>query len=66
VPLSWPAGELEQPGKAHENGAFEAHNGHLKAALKQNLILPGSRDYQDVASYQQFVDDVVAWPQRGA
>jgi len=48
------------PGEAHENGAVEAHNGHLKDALEQALILRGSRDFPDVASYQRFVDEVVA------
>jgi hypothetical protein len=48
------------PGEAHENGAVEAHNGHLKDALEQNLILRGSRDFPDLASYQRFVDEVVA------
>ncbi len=47
------------PGEAHENGAVEAHHGHLKDALEQALILRGSRDFPDVASYQQFVDEVV-------
>jgi hypothetical protein len=48
------------PGEAHENGAVEAHNGHLKDALDQALILRGSRDFADLASYQRFVDEVVA------
>lgn len=48
------------PGDAHENGAVEAHNRHLKDALDQGLILRGSRDFADLASYQRFVDEVVA------
>lgn len=48
------------PGEAHENGAVESHNGHLKDALDQALILRGSRDFPDLASYQRFVDEVVA------
>ena len=48
------------PGEAHENGAVEAHNGHLKDALEQALILRGSRDFPDLVSYQRFVDEVVA------
>jgi len=48
------------PGKAHENGAVEAHHGHLKDALEQALILRGSRDFADIASYQRFIDEVVA------
>jgi hypothetical protein len=47
------------PGEAHENGAVEAHNRHLKDALEQALILRGDRNFPDLASYQRFVDEVV-------
>ncbi len=47
------------PGEAHENGAVEAHHGHLKDALEQALILRGNRDFPDLASYQRFLDEVV-------
>ena len=48
------------PGEAHENGAVEAHNNHLKVALDQALILRGSRDFPDIAAWRRFVDEVVA------
>ncbi|HMP62843.1 MAG TPA: IS21 family transposase, partial [Phenylobacterium sp.] len=48
------------PGEAHENGSIEAHNNHLKVALDQALILRGSRDFADLASWRRFVDEVVA------
>ena len=48
------------PGEAHENGAVEAHNRHLKAALDQALILRGSRDFASVADWRGFVDQLVA------
>jgi len=51
---------MAHKGSSHENGAVEAHNGHLKDALEQALILRGSRDFPDLASYQRFVDEVVA------
>src|SRR4051794_11069279 len=38
-------------GEAHENGAVEAHNRHLKAALDQALILRGSRDFASLADW---------------
>ena len=47
------------PGVAHENGAIEAPHGHLKAALEQALLLRGSRDFEDLAAYRRFVDEVV-------
>ena len=48
------------PGEAHENGAVEAHNNHLKVALDQGLILRGSRDFPDLADWRRFVDELVA------
>lgn len=47
------------PGEAHENGAVEAHNNHLKVALDQALILRGSRDFSDLAAWRRFVDELV-------
>ena len=47
------------PGVAHENGAIEAPHGHLKAALEQALLLRGTRDFDDLASYRRFLDEVV-------
>jgi len=47
-------------GEAHENGAVESHNGHLKVAIQQALILRGSCDFETVAAYRQFVDELVA------
>ena len=47
------------PGEAHENGAVEAHHGHLKTALDQALILRGSRDFKDLAAYRAFLDQLV-------
>jgi hypothetical protein len=48
------------PGEAHENGAVEAHNNHLKTALDQALILRGSRDFAGLADWRRFVDELVA------
>ena len=46
-------------GVAHENGAIEASHGHLKTALAQALLLRGSADFDDLAAYRRFVDEVV-------
>lgn len=48
------------PGEAHENGAVEAHHGHLKDALDQELILRGSRDFDSLDAYRDFLDRLVA------
>lgn len=47
-------------GIAHENGAIEGPNGHLKRKLDQQLILRGNRDFANLEEYQQFIDTIVA------
>ncbi len=47
------------PGEPHENGSVELHNRHLKTALDQALILRGSRDFDALADWRRFVDQVV-------
>jgi hypothetical protein len=46
-------------GVAHENGTIEASHGHLKRAIEQALLLRGSRDFDDLAAYRRFVDEIV-------
>jgi hypothetical protein len=46
-------------GIAHENGSIESAHGHLKKALGDELLLRGSRDFEDLAAYRRFVDEVV-------
>jgi hypothetical protein len=47
------------PGVAHENGAIESPHGHLKNAIKDALFLRGSRDFEDLAAYRRFIDEIV-------
>jgi len=47
-------------GKGHENGSVESAHGHLKSRLHQALELRGSYDFDSIAHYQQFIDQVVA------
>jgi hypothetical protein len=47
------------PGLAHENGAIEGPHAHLKAALRQGLLLRGSSDFDALDAYRGFVDEVV-------
>ncbi|HYB98975.1 MAG TPA: IS21 family transposase [Candidatus Limnocylindrales bacterium] len=51
-------------GRAHENGVAEQRNYRVKSAIAQALILRGSRDFVDVASYQQFADEVTERSQK--
>ena len=46
-------------GIAHENGSIESAHGHLKRRLTDALLLRGSRDFDSVAAYRAFVDEVV-------
>jgi Mu transposase-like protein len=47
-------------GIAHENGAIESPNGHLKRKIEQQLMLRGSRDFNNLASYEEFINLIVA------
>lgn len=47
------------PGLAHENGAIESAHGHLKRAIEDALLLRGSRDFEDLAAYRRFIDEIV-------
>lgn len=47
-----------QPGAKEQNGDVEASNGAVKRRLEQALLVRGSRDFETVADWQAFVDDV--------
>lgn len=42
----------------HEHGDVESLNGHLKRRLNQYLLLRGSRDFQSLDAYDQFVHEL--------
>jgi hypothetical protein len=46
-------------GLAHENGAIEGPHGHLKQAIEDALLLRGTREFDDLAAYRRFVDEIV-------
>lgn len=46
-------------GESHENGAIESRQGSLKRALEQTLLLRGTREFEDLASYEQFLAETV-------
>jgi hypothetical protein len=46
-------------GVAHKNGSIESSHGHLKNVLHDELLLRGTRDFEDLAAYRRFVDEVV-------
>jgi len=43
------------PGKSNENGAVEVRHRRTKRLLEQALVLRGSRDFDSVENYEQFV-----------
>lgn len=47
-------------GVAHENGAIEGSHGHLKRAIADALLMRGSCEFEDLAAYRRFVDEIVA------
>ncbi len=47
-------------GVAHENGAIEGPHGHLKRAIEDALLMRGARDFDDLAAYRRFIDEIVS------
>jgi hypothetical protein len=47
-------------GVAHENGSIEAPHGHLKKAVADALLMRGTRDFDDLAGYRLFIDEIVS------
>jgi len=47
-------------GVAHENGAIESPNGHLKRKIDQQLMLRNTRDFNNLADYEAFINAIVA------
>ncbi len=47
-------------GVAHENGSIEGPHGHLKRAINDALLMRGSSDFDDLAAYRGFVDEIVS------
>lgn len=46
-------------GVSHENGSIESAHGHIKRALEDELALRGARDFDDLAAWRRFVDELV-------
>lgn len=46
-------------GEAHENGAIESAHGHLKAAIRDALLMRGTADFADLVGYRAFVDEII-------
>ena len=44
---------------AHENGSIESPHGHLKRAVEDALLLRGVNDFDDLAAYRRFIDEIV-------
>lgn len=47
-------------GVAHENGSVESAHGHLKRAIRDALLLRGSRDFESLPVYRAFIDGLVS------
>jgi len=46
-------------GIAHENGSIEGPHGHLKRAIDDALLMRASGDFDDLAAYRLFIDEIV-------
>ncbi|MBK79587.1 MAG: IS21 family transposase [Gammaproteobacteria bacterium] len=47
-------------GVAHENGSVESAHGHLKGAIRDALLMRGSRDFDSLAAYRAFIDELIS------
>ena len=47
-------------GIAHENWAIESSHGHLKRAIADALLLRGTADFDDLAAYRGFIDEIIS------
>lgn len=47
-------------GVAHENGAIESPNRHLKHKIEQQLLLRNSRDFATLSEYETFIESIVS------
>jgi transposase InsO family protein len=47
-------------GVAHENGSIESPHGHLKSAIRDALLLRGSRNFTALVDYRRFVDEIMS------
>jgi hypothetical protein len=47
-------------GVAHENGAIESPNGHLKSAVRDALLMRGVADFDDLNGYRCFIDEIIS------
>lgn len=55
------------PGRAHENGVAEQAHRRLKSLMAQALLVRGHAAFEDLAAYEVFVQEVVAyWRNRPA
>jgi hypothetical protein len=48
-----------RPGKSNENGVVEKGNHVLKSALRQALLVRGSKEFETIADYEEFISGVV-------
>jgi hypothetical protein len=47
------------PGRGHENGDIEQSHHRFKRAVEQAMLLRGSRDFENRADYEAFLDEIV-------
>lgn len=45
-------------GVSHENGSIESPNGHLKNRIDQALMIRGSRDFDSLQEYRNFIREI--------
>lgn len=54
------AADRNTPGRAHENGSVEQAHYRFKRAVEQALLMRGTREFADRASYEVFLREIFA------
>lgn len=60
MPPLWDDPTRNNAGIAHENGAIEGSHGHLKHVIADALLMRSSADFDALAAYRCFIDEVVS------
>lgn len=58
-------GQKTNPSSPNENGSVEQRNHRFKRALEQSLLLRGSRDFNNIAEYKEFLEKLFAQLNKG-
>jgi len=54
------SGLYRVPRGNQENGSIESPHGHLKSAIRDALLLRGTRHFEELTEYRRFIDEITS------